>query len=184
MLLSSLLRRYSTSTAAPLSRQSTRRLAQNLSVRSPTPITVESTFPQSPSSLQLRSSNLPPTNSQPPRQTRSCPAMRNFAKYCANCKLTRCPTRPLTSARSSRSSVSTSISSPTATRMWERQVAFHEIDTPDTRPLWQFVRRLPYFEVREAVAKEFEKLTKAGIARPSTSLWGSPVVMVRKKDGG
>ena len=63
-------------------------------------------------------------------------------------------------------------------------LVFHEIDTPDTRPLRQFVRRLPYGEVREALAKEIEKLTNAGIARPSTSPWASPVVMVRKKDGG
>ena len=63
-------------------------------------------------------------------------------------------------------------------------LAFHEIDTPDTRPLRQPVRRLPYGEVREAVAKQIEKLTNAGIARPSTSPWASPVVMVRNKDGG
>ena len=46
------------------------------------------------------------------------------------------------------------------------------------------MRRLSYGEVRESVAKEIEKLTNAGIARPSTSPWASPVVMVRKKDGG
>ena len=62
-------------------------------------------------------------------------------------------------------------------------LAFQEIDTPDTHPLRQPVRRLRYGEVREAVAKEIEKLTNAGIARPSTSPWASPVVMVRKKDG-
>ena len=38
--------------------------------------------------------------------------------------------------------------------------------------------------MREAVVNEIEKLTKAGIARLSTSPWASPVVMVRKKDGG
>ena len=63
-------------------------------------------------------------------------------------------------------------------------LAFHEIDAADTRPLRQPVRRLPYGEVREAVVKEIEKLTNAGIARPSTSPWASPVVLVRKKDGG
>ena len=46
------------------------------------------------------------------------------------------------------------------------------------------MRLLPYGDVRKAVVKEIEKLTNAGIARPSTSLWASPVVMVRKKDGG
>ena len=61
---------------------------------------------------------------------------------------------------------------------------FHKIDTPDKRPLRQPVRRLPYGEVREAVAKKIEKLNNAGIARPSTSLCASFVVMVRKKDGG
>ena len=38
--------------------------------------------------------------------------------------------------------------------------------------------------MREAVAKEIEKLTNAGIARPSTSPWASPVVLVPKRDNG
>ena len=63
-------------------------------------------------------------------------------------------------------------------------LAFHEIDKDDTRPLRQFVRRLPYGEVPEAIVNEIEKLTIAGIARPSSSPWASPVVMGRKKDGG
>ena len=62
-------------------------------------------------------------------------------------------------------------------------LTFHEIDTADTSPLRQPVCRLPYGEVREVVANEIEKLTKAGIARPFTSPWASPVVMLRK-DGG
>ena len=62
-------------------------------------------------------------------------------------------------------------------------LAFHEIDTADMGPLRQPVRSLPYGEVRDAVVFEIEKLTKVGIARPSTSPWASPGVMVRKKDG-
>ena len=62
-------------------------------------------------------------------------------------------------------------------------LTFHEIDTGDTRPLRQPVRLLPYGEMRRAVQSEIEKLTDAEIARPSTSPWASPVVMVRKKDG-
>ena len=63
-------------------------------------------------------------------------------------------------------------------------LTFHEIDTADTRPLRQPVRRLPYGEVHEAEANNIKKLTNANIARPSTSPWASPVVMVRKKDAG
>ena len=51
------------------------------------------------------------------------------------------------------------------------------------RPLRQPVRRLPYGEMRAAVESEIDKLVAAEIARPSTSPWASPVVMVRKKDG-
>ena len=56
-------------------------------------------------------------------------------------------------------------------------LAFHEIDTADTRPL-----RQPHGELRQAVVNEIEKLTNAGIACPSTSPWASPVVMVCKTD--
>ena len=63
-------------------------------------------------------------------------------------------------------------------------LAFHEIDTGDVRPLRQPVRRLPYGEMRAAVEHEIDKLVNADIARASTSPWASPVVMVRKKDGG
>ena len=64
--------------------------------------------------------------------------------------------------------------------MGTTSLAFNEIDTPDWRLLIQPVRRLPYDEVREAVAKEID----AGIARPSTSPCGSPVVIKRKKING
>ena len=63
-------------------------------------------------------------------------------------------------------------------------LAFHEIDTGEVRPLRQPVRRLPYGEMRAAVEHEVEKLVNADVARASTSPWASPVVMVRKKDGG
>lgn len=50
--------------------------------------------------------------------------------------------------------------------------------------LRQPVRRLPYGEMRAAVEHEVEKLVNADVARATTSPWASPVVMVRKKDGG
>ena len=63
-------------------------------------------------------------------------------------------------------------------------LTFHEIDTGDVRPLRQPVRRIPYGEMRAAVEHEVDKLVNADIARASNSPWASPVVMVRKKDGG
>ena len=63
-------------------------------------------------------------------------------------------------------------------------MTFDEIDTADIRPLRQPVRRLPYGEIRAPVESEVDKLVSAGIARQSISPWASPVVMVRKKDGG
>ena len=62
-------------------------------------------------------------------------------------------------------------------------LTFHEIDTGDTLPHRQPVRRLPVGEIQRAVEAEIEKLTETEIARPSTSPWASPVVMVRTKDG-
>ena len=62
-------------------------------------------------------------------------------------------------------------------------VVFHEIDTGDSRPLRQPARRIPYGEQRDAVEQEIKKLSENGVARLSTSPWGSPVVMVKMKDG-
>ena len=61
-------------------------------------------------------------------------------------------------------------------------VVFHEIDTGCSRPLRQPARRIPYGEQRNAVESEIEKLLENGVARPSTSPWAVPVVMVKKKD--
>ena len=59
--------------------------------------------------------------------------MRSFAMYCANCKSTCCPIRPLTSDRSSRSFASISTSSPRATLMFARQVSRFTRSTRQTR---------------------------------------------------
>ena len=63
-------------------------------------------------------------------------------------------------------------------------LVFHEIDTDECRPLRQPARRIPFGEMRSAVDNEIDKLVNSIIARHSTSPWASPIVMVRKKDGG
>ena len=60
----------------------------------------------------------------------------------------------------------------------------YNIDTSKVCLLRQPVRQLLYGEMRAAVESEINKLFNAEIARPSMSPWASPVVMVRKKDGG
>ena len=57
-----------------------------------------------------------------------------------------------------------------------------EIDTGDARPKKQCMRRMP-FAVREEVSRQLKTMQETGVIQPSNSPWGSPVVMVRKKDG-
>ena len=57
-----------------------------------------------------------------------------------------------------------------------------EIETGDTPPIKQPVRRLP-FGVREEVAKLIRDMQKNGVIEPSKSPWASPIVLVRKRDG-
>ena len=58
-----------------------------------------------------------------------------------------------------------------------------EIDTGDNRPIKQQPYRVSVAEgaVMEA---EIQQYLKLGIIRPSTSPWASPVLMIRKPDGG
>ena len=57
-----------------------------------------------------------------------------------------------------------------------------EIETGDTAPIRQPVRRLP-FAVRHEVAQQLKKMQEMGVIQPSNSPWASPIVLVRKKDG-
>ena len=59
----------------------------------------------------------------------------------------------------------------------------HSICTGGARPVRQPVRRTPLgFETEEE--GHLRKMLDAGIVEPSQSEWASPVVLVRKKDGG
>ena len=61
-------------------------------------------------------------------------------------------------------------------------IVAHEIHTGDHPPIKQRARREP-IGMQGVVKAELEKMEKKNIIEPSSSPWGSPVVLVRKKDG-
>ena len=62
-------------------------------------------------------------------------------------------------------------------------VTKHKINTGDASPVRQHPRRLPFAQ-REEAFKAVEEMHAQGIIEPSASPWASPVVLVKKKDGG
>lgn len=58
----------------------------------------------------------------------------------------------------------------------------HEIPTGDAAPIKLPPRRVPLAFVADE-KREIEKMLQQGIARPSTSPWAAPLVLVRKPDG-
>ena len=65
----------------------------------------------------------------------------------------------------------------------ETDLVSHSIDTGDTKPVKTFPRRLPY-ALRAELEEEISKLMNIGCIEPSTSSYASPLVLVRKKNGG
>ena len=64
----------------------------------------------------------------------------------------------------------------------ETELVQMEINTGDSTPIKQSVRRMP-FSVRQEVARQIQDMQKGNIIQPSRSPWASPVVLVRKRDG-
>jgi len=59
----------------------------------------------------------------------------------------------------------------------------HTIDTGDAKPVCTRQWRLPQ-TARQTIREHCNKMLDAGVIEPSTSPWLSPVVLVKKKDGG
>ena len=58
----------------------------------------------------------------------------------------------------------------------------HEIKTGDAAPINQRPRRIP-LKMQDQVEEQKAEMLRDGVIQESTSLWCSPIVMVRKKDG-
>ena len=58
----------------------------------------------------------------------------------------------------------------------------HEIVTGDARPIKQVPRRIP-IHLRDEVEVQLSDMLENNIISPSSSPWGSPVVLAKKKDG-
>ena len=65
----------------------------------------------------------------------------------------------------------------------ETDLVSHSIDTGNTKPVKTFPRRLPY-ALRAELEEEMTKLMDMGCIKPSNSSYASPLVLVRKKNGG
>ena len=59
----------------------------------------------------------------------------------------------------------------------------HKIDTGDAVPIRQPPHRLCLSKKEEA-QKTVQDMNQQGVIQPSQSAWSSPVVLVKKKDGG
>ena len=59
---------------------------------------------------------------------------------------------------------------------------YHRIDTGDSGPVRQAMRRVPHEHI-PVLKAEVDKLQKAGAVEPSSSPFASPTILVKKKDG-
>ena len=61
-------------------------------------------------------------------------------------------------------------------------IVAHHIDTGDSRPFRQQLRRFPPAHVT-AISEHVQSMLEQGVIEPACSPWASNIVLVRKKDG-
>ena len=61
-------------------------------------------------------------------------------------------------------------------------LAMHNIDTADAKPIRQQLRRHPPAH-RDAISQQVDDYLKQRVIEPASSPWASNLVLVRKKDG-
>ncbi|MCP4365135.1 MAG: RNA-directed DNA polymerase, partial [Planctomycetes bacterium] len=66
-------------------------------------------------------------------------------------------------------------------QMGNTDVVEHEIETGDHEPIKHHLRRIPIVQ-RPILEEYIETLTESGQIEPSTSPWGFPTLLVKKKD--
>ena len=69
-----------------------------------------------------------------------------------------------------------------ASELGRTHVMEHKIDTGDSRPIFQYPRRLPWTS-RETARELVDEMLEKGVVEDSVSPWSAPIVLVKKKDG-
>ena len=69
------------------------------------------------------------------------------------------------------------------TELGTTKIVSHHIDTGNHSPIHQSLRRTP-FSLRKRINEMIEEMLSQGVVQHSQSPWASPIVLVKKKDGG
>ena len=69
-----------------------------------------------------------------------------------------------------------------STELGTTDLVTHSIDTGDSHPICQPLRRIP-FALQRTVEEMVQKMMAQGVIQNSNSPWASPVVLIKKKDG-
>ena len=69
-----------------------------------------------------------------------------------------------------------------STELGTTELVTHSIDTGDSHPIRQPLRRIP-FALQRTMEEMVQKMLAQGVIQNSNSSWTSPVVLIKKKDG-